>query len=382
MATYLLGAKRTPIGSFQGSLQKKTAPQLGAHAIRAAISEAGIQPESVDEILLGNVVSAGLRQAPARQAMRMAELPDHVPATTINKVCGSGMKATMLGVGQIELGQAATVVTGGMESMTNAPYIVAKARGGMRMGHGEMSDTMFTDGLEDAETGRSMGSFAQETADYYQLTREAMDAFAIGSVTKSLAAMENGDLAREIEAFDDLAEDEQPRKAKLDRIPSLRPAFAKEGTITAANASSISDGASALVLANEEVASQSKSDPLARVVAYATNSIEPSKFTLAPLGAITKVLELAGWDKSSVDLFEINEAFAMVTMLAINELGLDSEKVNIYGGACAQGHPIGSTGARLIVTLAHALSNRNLKRGVAALCIGGGEATAIAIERV
>ena len=381
MSTYVLSAKRTPVGSFQGSLAKKTAPELGAHAISAALSNSGLDPSSVNEVLMGNVVSAGLRQAPARQAMRQAQLPDEVPATTVNKVCGSGMKATMLGFDQIELGNANVVVSGGMESMTNAPYILPKARAGLRMGHAEFHDTMFTDGLEDAETGKSMGSFAQDTADRHQLTREAMDEFAINSVKKALAAMENGSLQTEIEPFEELSEDEQPRKSKVDRIPTLRPAFARDGTITAANASSISDGASALVLANEQVVETNGEEPLARIVAYATNAIHPSKFTIAPVGAIQKLFEKTGWDRDSVDLFEINEAFAMVTMLATSELGLNPEKVNIYGGACAQGHPIGSTGARLIVTLAHALKRHNKKRGIAALCIGGGESTAIAIER-
>ncbi|MCY4655778.1 MAG: thiolase family protein [Gammaproteobacteria bacterium] len=381
MSTYVLSAKRTPVGSFQGSLAKKTAPELGAHAISAALSNSGLDPSSVNEVLMGNVVSAGLRQAPARQAMRQAQLPDEVPATTVNKVCGSGMKATMLGFDQIELGNANVVVSGGMESMTNAPYILPKARAGLRMGHAEFHDTMFTDGLEDAETGKSMGSFAQDTADRHQLTREAMDEFAINSVKKALAAMENGSLQTEIEPFEELSEDEQPRKSKVDRIPTLRPAFARDGTITAANASSISDGASALVLANEQVVEANGEEPLARIVAYATNAIHPSKFTIAPVGAIQKLFEKTGWDRDSVDLFEINEAFAMVTMLATSELGLNPEKVNIYGGACAQGHPIGSTGARLIVTLAHALKRHNKKRGIAALCIGGGESTAIAIER-
>ena len=382
MTAYLLGAKRTPIGSFQGSLSEQSATDLGAHAIRASLNHAGVAVDQIDEVLMGCVVSAGLRQAPARQAMRKAGIDDSTPATTVNKVCGSGMKATMLAADQISLGHANYVVAGGMESMTNAPFIVQGARKGLRMGHGELSDTMFCDGLEDAETGKSMGSFAQETADQHQLGREAMDDYAINSVKRALTAMDGGDLKNEIEPLEDVFEDEQPRRSKIDRIPTLRPAFAKNGTITAANASSISDGASALVLASEQGVHDSSSEPLVRIVAHATNAIHPSRFTLAPVGAIERVLEKTGWRTDDVDLFEINEAFAMVTMLAISELGLDRDKVNIYGGACAQGHPIGSTGSRLLVTLSHALRARNQQKGIAALCIGGGEATAVAIERV
>lgn len=382
MTAFILGAKRTPIGSFQGSLSDYAAPDLGAHAIKASINHAGVDPANIDEVLMGCVVSAGLRQAPARQAMRKAGIDDNTPATTVNKVCGSGMKATMLASDQINLGHANYVVSGGMESMTNAPFILNGARRGLRMGHTEMQDTMFCDGLEDAESGKSMGSFAQETADQHQLTRESMDEYAIGSVKRALSAMDDNTLASEIEPLDEIAEDEQPRRSKIDRIPTLRPAFAKNGTITAANASSISDGASALVLASEQGVEKSGTEPLARIVAYATNAIHPAKFTIAPVGAIEKVLNLAGWSKDEVDLYEINEAFAMVTMLAISECGLDSAKVNIYGGACAQGHPIGSTGSRLLVTLAHGLKRTGGTKGIAALCIGGGEATAVAIERV
>ncbi|MCY3812481.1 MAG: thiolase family protein [Gammaproteobacteria bacterium] len=377
---YVLGAKRTPIGSFQGALAPCTAPELGAHAIRAAIEHAGVDTDAIDEVFMGNVVSAGVRQAPARQAMREAGLPDAIGATTVNKVCGSGMKAAMLATDLIRAGSAECVVAGGMESMTNAPYLIQKARAGLRMGHGELADSMFTDGLEDAETGGSMGSFAQDTADEHQLTRAAMDDFAIRSVTKALAAMDSGALDAEISPFGDVTEDEQPRRAKIDRIPSLRPAFKRDGTITAANASSISDGASALVIAGEDAAGGA--NPLARIVAHATHSIHPAAFTVAPAGAIAKVLDRAGWSKDDVDVFEINEAFACVPMMAIDELGLDADKVNLYGGACAQGHPIGSTGARLIVTLTHALEATGGKRGVASLCIGGGEATAIALERL
>lgn len=380
---FIVGAARTPVGSFQGALANQNAPQLGAHAIAAAISQAGVDASAIDEVIMGNVVSAGLKQAPARQAMRQAELPDSCGATTINKVCGSGMKATMLATDLIRAGSAATVVAGGMESMSNAPFLVDKARTGLRMGHAHMLDALFTDGLEDAETGGSMGSFAQNTADQHQLTREAMDTYAIESVNRARSAIENRSLASEIAPIEIngavVEDDEQPGRAKIDRIPTLRPAFKADGTITAANASSISDGASALVLANGDALGER--EPLAKIIGHATHSIHPSEFTLAPIGAIQKLVEKIGWDLASVDLFEINEAFAMVTMLTIQELGLDPARVNVHGGACAQGHPIGSTGSRLIVTLAHAMKNQSKQRGIAALCIGGGEATAIALER-
>ena len=380
---YIVGAARTPVGSFQGALANQKAPQLGAHAIAAALGQASVDAAEIDEVIMGNVVSAGLKQAPARQAMRKAELPDSCGATTINKVCGSGMKATMLATDLIRAGSAATVVAGGMESMSNAPFIVDKARAGLRMGHSQMLDALFTDGLEDAETGGSMGSFAQNTADQHQLTREAMDAYAIESVNRARSAIENRALASEIAPIEIngslVADDEQPGRAKIDRIPTLRPAFKADGTITAANASSISDGASALVLASGDALNGR--EPLAKIIGHATHSIHPSEFTLAPIGAIQKLVEKIGWDLASVDLFEINEAFAMVTMLTTQELGLDPARVNVHGGACAQGHPIGSTGSRLIVTLAHAMKNQHKQRGIAALCIGGGEATAIALER-
>jgi acetyl-CoA C-acetyltransferase len=380
---YLLGAARTPVGSFQGALASFSAPELGAHAIQAALAQAKSRADDIDEVVIGNVVSAGLKQAPARQAMRIAGLPDAVGATTLNKVCGSGMKATMIATDLIRAESASQVIAGGMESMSNAPYLLAKARGGMRMGHGELNDSLFTDGLEDAETGGSMGSFAQQTADDYQLTREAMDAYAIESVARARRAIENQSLSSEIAPMDVrgeiVSDDEQPGRAKLDKIPKLRPAFKQDGTITAANSSSISDGASALVLASESALEGRQ--PLARIAGHATHSIHPSDFTIAPIGAINKLVDKLGWDLDEVDIFEINEAFAMVTMLTIQELGLDPSKVNLYGGACAQGHPIGSTGSRLIVTLAHALVNNDKKRGIAALCIGGGEATAVALER-
>lgn len=381
---YVLGAKRTPIGSFQGALAGYAAPELGARAIAAAVEHASIDAGTLDEVLMGCVVSAGVKQAPARQAMRQAGVPDGVGATTVNKVCGSGMKAAMLATDLIRAGSARRVLAGGMESMSNAPYLLHKVRRGMRMGHGEMADAMFTDGLEDAETGGSMGSFAQQTADERQLTRQAMDDFAIGSLGKATAAMDAGTLAAEISPLGDVAEDEQPRRANVERIPSLRPAFKKDGTITAANASSISDGASALVIGDDDAAEEAAAAggaPLARIVGHATHSVHPSAFTVAPAGAIAKLLAQLGWRQDDVDVFEINEAFACVPMMAMDELRLAPERVNVYGGACAQGHPIGSTGSRLIVTLAHALAERGGKRGIAALCIGGGEATAVALVR-
>lgn len=381
MTVYILGAKRTPIGSFQGNLSEYTAPRLGASAISASLQDSGVDPNSIGEVFMGNVIGAGVRQAPARQATREAGIPDSVGATTINKVCGSGMKAVMLAHDLIRMGDVPAIIAGGMESMTNAPYVVAKARNGLRMGHGELMDAMFCDGLEDAENGGLMGNFAQDTADEYQLTRESMDKFAVASVTKALSAMDQGLLDGEVEPIDGIHEDEQPRRSKVDRIPTMRPAFKKTGTITAANASSISDGASALIIVNEQTAQNAPCEPYARIVAHATHSIHPSKFTIAPVGAIKNVLAKTGWSVEEVDLFEINEAFAMVTMLAIRELNLDTSKVNIYGGACAQGHPLGSTGSKLLVTLAHELKAMQAKRGIAALCIGGGEATAVALER-
>lgn len=381
MNTFILGAKRTPIGSFQGALTKLTAPDLGAHAIRSATEDATISMDVVDEVFMGNVISAGLRQAPARQAALNAGISDKTPTTTVNKVCGSGMQASMLGTDLISMGRAKCIVAGGMESMTNAPYLVPKARLGLRMGHKTMQDAMFCDGLEDAESGRSMGSFAQEIADLHQMTRDSMDKFAIGSLNKALHAMDSGALAKEISTLDELDEDEQPRKSRVDAIPNMRPAFAKNGTITAANASSISDGASAIVLANEQVSLSTQEDPLARVVAHVSIALHPSQFVLAPVLAIRALLEKTGWQKESVDIFEINEAFAMVTMLAIQELQLDPARVNVYGGSCAQGHPLGSTGSKLIVTLAHAMQTQKFRRGIASLCIGGGEGTAIALER-
>ena len=383
---YVVGAARTPIGGFQGELKAWSAPALGAHAIRAALAHAALDATHVDETIIGNVIGAGVKQAPARQATRMAGLPDSCGATTVNKVCGSGMKTAMLATDLLRAGSADIVVAGGMESMTNAPYLLTRARAGLRMGHDQIKDAMFLDGLEDADTGRSMGTFAQDTADRYQITRAEMDAYARRSVERALDATKTGELAHEIAPIGSgdaaVIDDEQPRRAKLDRIPTLKPAFRDGGTITAANSSSISDGASALVLASDAAVRARGLKPIVRVVGHATHAQHPSEFTTAPVGAIGKLLAKLGWSVDSVDLFEINEAFAMVTMIAIRELHLDDAKVNVFGGACAQGHPIGSTGSRLIVTLARALERRGLKRGIASLCIGGGEATAVAVERV
>ena len=380
---YVIGAARTPIGSFQGSLSSLSAPELGAHAIKASIEQAAIEKSEISEVIFGNVVSAGLKQAPARQAMRNSGIPDSCGATTINKVCGSGMKSIMLANDLIQAGSANTIIAGGMESMSNAPYLLPKARAGLRMGHQAVQDALFLDGLEDAETGDPMGSFAQNTADEFQLTRQEMDEYATQSVNKARKAISEKLLVSEIQPIqlgeEMISDDEQPGRAKLDKIASLRPAFKSDGTITAANSSSISDGASSLLLTSNE--SLIKKEPLARIVGHNTHSIHPSQFTIAPVGAIEALLEKLDWQKDEVDLFEINEAFAMVTMLAIQELKLDADKVNIYGGACAQGHPIGSTGSRLVVTLAHAMQRLGKKKGIAALCIGGGEATAVALER-
>jgi acetyl-CoA C-acetyltransferase len=389
-AIVIVNGARTAMGGFQGSLSAVTAPELGAVAIKAAVQRAGIAPEDVQEVIMGCVLPAGLKQGPARQAMRKAGLPDYTGAVTINKLCGSGMKAVMQAADMLKAESADVVVAGGMESMTNAPYVLAKARGGYRMGHGEIKDHMFFDGLEDAETGRLMGSFAQDMANTLNYTREQMDEFAIRSLKRAQDAINNGWFKDEITPVlvkgrgGDVAveQDEQPLNAKLDKIPSLKPAFAKDGTITAANASSISDGASALVLMRESTAAAKGLAPLARIVATSSNSQHPSEFTIAPVGAIQKVLDKAGWTAESVDLWEINEAFAMVTMAAIDKYSLDVEKVNIHGGACALGHPVGSTGSRIILSLIHALKRTGGKKGVAALCIGGGEATAVAIELI
>ncbi len=386
----IVNGARTAMGGFQGALSGVTAPELGATVIKEAVSRAGIAPTDVQEVIMGCVLPAGLKQGPARQAMRQAGLPDSTGAVTINKLCGSGMKAVMQATDMLKAESADVVVAGGMESMTNAPYVLPKARGGFRMGHGEIKDHMFLDGLEDAETGRLMGSFAQDMANSKGYTREQMDDFAIRSLKRAQDAINNGWFKDEITPVlvkgrgGDVSVDvdEQPANAKLDKIPTLRPAFAKDGTITAANASSISDGASALVLMRESTAAAKGLSPLARIVATASNSQHPSEFTIAPVGAIQKVLDKAGWTAESVDLWEINEAFAMVTMAAIDKYSLDADKVNIHGGACALGHPVGSTGSRIILSLIHALKRTGGTKGVAALCIGGGEATAVAIELI
>ncbi len=386
----IVNGARTAMGGFQGALSGVTAPELGAVTIKEAIARSGLQPTDVEEVIMGCVLPAGLKQGPARQAMRKAGLPDSTGAVTINKLCGSGMKAVMQAADMIKAGSAEIVVAGGMESMTNAPYVLPKARGGYRMGHGEIKDHMFLDGLEDAETGRLMGSFAQDMANQRHYTREQMDDFAIRSLHRAQKAITEGYFKDEIVPVTvstrkgDVVvdQDEQPLSAKIDKIPSLKPAFAKDGTITAANASSISDGASALVLTSSEVAAQRGLQPLAKIIATASNSQHPSEFTIAPVGAIEKVLKKAGWDAQEVDLWEINEAFAMVTMCPIDDFKLDAEKVNVNGGACALGHPVGSTGSRIILTLIHALKRTGGKKGVAALCIGGGEATAVAIELI
>lgn len=387
----IAGSARTPMGGFQGDLSGATAPELGASAIKGALAQAGLAAERVDEVLMGCVLPAGLGQAPARQASLGAGIPLATGCTTINKMCGSGMKATMLAHDLIAAGTNDVMIAGGMESMSNAPYLLDKARNGYRMGHGGVLDHMFLDGLEDAyDKGRLMGTFAEDTARHYQFTREAQDAFAIRSLKRAQRATEDGSFAAEITPHtvstrkgDTRVEiDEQPGKANLDKIPQLKAAFRADGTVTAANSSSISDGAAALVLARASAANKLGLSARARIVAHTTHAQEPAWFTTAPVAAITKLLERTGWSKDDVDLFEINEAFAVVTMAAMRDLDLDEDKVNINGGACALGHPIGASGARIIVTLLSALERHDLKRGVAALCIGGGEATAIAIERM
>jgi len=382
----IASAARTPMGGFQGALKALSAPALGAAAIRAAVERAGIASADVDEVIMGNVLPAGLGQAPARQASIAAGLPESTGCTTINKVCGSGMKAAMLAADSIAQGTSRIMVSGGMESMSNAPYLLPKARDGFRLGHGEIKDHMFLDGLEDAyDPGRLMGTYAEDTAVKYGYSRESQDRYAIGSLTRAQDAIRSGRFKAEIVAVSagsmHVEDDEQPLKANLDRIPQLKPAFRKDGTVTAANASSISDGAAAMVLMTSSEAQRRGIAPLARIVGHATHSQAPAWFTTAPIGAIRKLFGKIGWDATTTDLFEINEAFAVVAMAAVDDLGLNYDKVNINGGACALGHPLGASGARIIVTLLHALEQRGLKRGIAALCIGGGEATAIALER-
>lgn len=387
----IVGAARTPMGGFQGELASLRCPELGSAAIRAALSRAGVAADAVDEVVMGCVLPAGQGQAPARQASRGAGVHDAAGCTTINKMCGSGMRAAMFAHDMLLAGSASVMVAGGMESMTNAPYLLDKARGGYRMGHGAVMDHMFLDGLEDAyDRGRLMGTFAEDTAGHYGFTREQQDAFAIASLERAQKATASGVAAAEIEAVTVssrkgdvvISTDEQPRNAKIDKIPTLKPAFRKDGTVTAANSSSISDGAAALVMMRRSEAEQRGLTPLAVITGHATDAREPRWFTTAPVGSIQKVLAKAGWTTKDVDLWEINEAFAVVTMVAMHDLKLAHDTVNIYGGACALGHPIGASGARILVTLINALKQNGLKRGVASLCIGGGEATAMALELV
>ena len=390
-STVITGLARTPMGGLQGDLSAVSAPALGAAAIRGALRRASLDPDAVDETIMGCVLPAGLGQAPARQASLGAAIPMDVPCTTVNKMCGSGMKAIMLGHDAIAAGSAGVVVAGGMESMTNAPYLLPKVRSGMRLGHGEVLDHMFMDGLEDAyDKGRLMGTYAEDCARHYAFSREAQDAYAIESLKRAQNAIEKGHFKAEIEPVTVVGRksetvvdtDEQPGKAQLDKIPHLRPAFASDGTVTAANSSSISDGAAACVLM-----SASRADALgvgidARILAHSSHAQEPGWFTTAPIHAIEKLLERIAWSVDEVDLFEVNEAFAVVAMAAMHDLGIPHDKLNVRGGACALGHPIGASGARIVVTLIHALKNRGGRRGIASLCIGGGEATALAIELI
>ena len=387
----IVGARRTPMGGFQGELAPATAPELGARAIAAALEDAGVAADDIEEVIMGCVLPAGLGQAPARQASLGAGIPLAAGCTTINKMCGSGMKAAMLAHDLIAAGSNQVMVAGGMESMSNAPYLLPKARGGYRMGHGQVMDHMFLDGLEDAfEPGRLMGTYAEDCAQSFQLTREAQDAFAIESLRRASAAGSDGTFAAEITPVTvrtragevQITSDEQPRNARPDKIPTLKPAFRKDGTVTPANSSSISDGGAALVLMRRSEAERRGLAPRALIRAHATHAQEPGLFTTAPIGAMRKLLERVGWSTDEVDLYEINEAFAVVTMVAMRELDLPHDKVNVHGGACALGHPVGASGARIIVTLLNAMHKYDLERGVASLCIGGGEATAIALERV
>ena len=387
-AIVIMAAKRTPIGAFQGVLGGATAPELGAAAIRSALADSGITADEVDRVLMGCVLSAGLGQAPARQAALAAGVPDGVPCTTVNKMCGSGMETIILGHDMIRAGSAAIVVAGGLESMSNAPYLLPKARSGYRMGHQEVLDHMFYDGLQDPYAGQMMGHYAQVTADKYGFTREQMDAFAIESVTRAQRAATDGAFAAEIAPVTissrrgdiTVSEDETPGVVRVDKIPTLRPAFAKDGTVTAATSSSISDGAAAVVLMAESEAQRRGLGPIARIVAHSAFAQEPAWFTTAPVFALRALHEKLGWTPADVDLYEINEAFAVVTMAAMADVGIEHAKVNVNGGACALGHPIGATGCRISTTLLHSLRARGLRRGIATQCIGGGEATAIAVE--
>ncbi len=386
----IAGAARTAMGGFQGVFKDVTASELGGNAIAAAVARAGLAADQIDEVLMGCVLPAGQGQAPARQAAIRGGLPHSVPATTVNKMCGSGMRTVMAARDLIATGGAGIVVAGGMESMSRAPYILPKAREGMRLGHGQVLDHMFLDGLEDAYEGRLMGSFAEDCARAYQFTREAQDAYALASLDRARRAIADGSFRAEIAAVEVTGRggkvvveiDEQPGKADPSKIPTLKPAFAKDGTVTAANSSSISDGAAALVLTTLGEAERRGLTPLAHIVGQASHARAPSQFTTAPVGALKRLFEITGWTAGEVELYEINEAFAVVAMVAMRELDLPHDKVNVNGGACALGHPIGASGARILVTLMEALKARDLKRGVASLCIGGGEATAVAIERL
>jgi acetyl-CoA C-acetyltransferase len=384
----IVSAKRTPIGAFQGALAPLTAPQLGAAAMKAAIESAGIAAADVEEVLMGCVLPAGLGQAPARQAAIGAGMAPSTPATTVNKMCGSGLKTVMMAADQIRAGDIRIALAGGLESMTNAPYLLPKARGGYRLGHGEILDHMFYDGLQSPFDGKLMGCFADATAGKYAFTRAAQDEFAAESVRRALKALEAGDFDAEVTPVTVksrrgetvVARDETPGTCDINKIPSLKPAFGKDGTVTAASSSSISDGAAALVLMSEDAARERGLKPFARILAYASHAHDPAWFTTAPIGAIQKVLTQLGWKSGDADLYEINEAFAAVTMAAMRDLDIDWARVNVKGGACALGHPIGATGARILTTLLHALAGRGGKRGIASLCIGGGEAVAMAVE--
>jgi acetyl-CoA C-acetyltransferase len=387
----IVSAVRTAIGGFQGAFASATAPELGAAAVRAAVERGGIGPDDVDEVLMGCVLPAGLGQAPARQAARGAGLPDHVPCTTVNKMCGSGMKTVMMAYEALHARPEDVIVAGGMENMTNAPYVLPKLRSGQRLGHTQVYDHMFLDGLEDAyDKGRLMGTFAEDTAQHYQFTREAQDAFAIESLKRAKTANEDGSFSHEIvpvtvktrKGAAEVKRDEQPFTADVAKIPQLKPAFREGGTVTPANSSSISDGAAALVLMRAGEAERRKVRPIARIVGATTHAQAPAWFTTAPIGALRKLFDGTGWSAKDVGLYEINEAFAVVTMAAMRDLGLPHEKVNVHGGACALGHPIGASGARIIVTLLAAMEKYGERKGVAALCIGGGEATAVALERL
>jgi acetyl-CoA C-acetyltransferase len=384
----ILSARRTPVGAFQGAFASMSGPQLGAVAIKSALADSRVTAAQIDEVIMGCVLAAGIGQAPARQASLGAGLPSSIPATTLNKMCGSAMRATMAGADQILAGSARVVVTGGMESMTNAPYLLPKARAGFRMGHQEVLDHMFFDGLQSPWDGKLMGCFADATAAKYAFTRQAQDEFAAESVRRSLAAINGGQFASEIAAVSVKSrkgevlvdKDETPFTLDISKIPTLKPAFGKDGTVTAASSSGISDGAAALVLARESFAKANGLKPMARILGYTTFAREPEWFTLAPVGAMRKLLTQLGWHPGDVDLYEVNEAFATVAMAAIKDLELDPAKVNVNGGACALGHPIGATGARILTTLLYALRAHGKRRGIASLCLGGGEATAIAVE--